>query len=138
MSDILPDDGQQFALGLGAGVLALVLGVAFVAVAALSEVALLDSLAVAVALLVVAFVFAVAGLYDIVARGTTRRGVSDLIASAGVVLALLAPYGDPAQAFVAAGAVALLTSGAYHAALAAELMHIDEDPAVDVESEETP
>jgi hypothetical protein len=136
MSPLLPDDGQQFALGLGAGILALVLGVALVAVAALGDVGVLGRPVVAGGLLGVAFAFGVAGLYDIVARGTTRRGVSDLIAGAGLVLALLGPHGASSQAFVAAGAVALLTSGAYHAALAAELTSIDEDPAVDVESDE--
>lgn len=137
MSQFLPDDRQKLALGIGAGILALVLGVTFVAVAATNTIGILDSPVVAGALLGIAFAFGVAGLYDIVARGTVRRGVSDLLAAAGLVLVLLAPYGDPAQGFAVVGAVALLTSGAYHVALAAELLSITEDPAVDVDNEET-
>lgn len=136
MAQTLPDDPQQLALGIGAGVLSFLLGLALIAVVVVDAVDVLAHPAVAGGLIGVVFAYGVAGLYELVARGVPRRGVADLFVSAGLVLALLAPYGDPARGFAATGAVALLVSAVYHGALVADLIATDEDPAVGADGEE--
>lgn len=131
----ISDDPRDFALGLGAGILGLLLGLAFAAVAALDEVDVLDGSVLAGALIGVALAYGIAGLYEITARGVPRRGVADLIAGAGLILGLLAPHGSTPRLFVGTAALALFGSGVYHAALAADVVDVTEEPPV--ESEET-
>lgn len=137
MDQTLADSRRDLALGLGAGSIALLLGLALAAVGALDSVSLLERPAVATVLLAFAIAAGVAGLYDIVALGLTRRGVAHLTAAAGLVLVLLGPYGTPAQAFVVTGAIALLASGAFQVAIVSNLVTVSEEPAVEMEDEES-
>lgn len=132
----LTQNSEDLALGIGAGVLSFLLGLALIGVLVFADVSVLEHPAVAGGLVGVVVAYGIAGLYDVVARGVPRRGVADLCVAAGIMLTLLAPHGDPAQGFVATGAIALLASAVYHGALAADLIAVDEDPAVGVESDE--
>jgi hypothetical protein len=132
----LTRDSEDLALGIGAGVLSFLLGLALIAVVVFGDVDVLEHPAVVGGIVGVIVAYGIAGLYEVVARGVPRRGVADLCVSAGLILTLLAPHGDPSRGFVATGAVALLAAAVYHGALAADLIAVDEDRAVGVESDE--
>lgn len=133
MGSTLPDDPRDIALGIGAGVCSLLLGIGLSAVAALDRVALLDQSAVVGALLALVLAFSVAGLYEITGRESTPPGAADLTIGAGIVLALLAPYGANPRAFVGVGALALLGSGVYHAARATRVVPDAEESTAEVD-----
>lgn len=136
MDTTLADNTHDLALGVGAGVLAMLLGLVLSGIAVTGAVGVLDHPAVAGVALGFAFAYGVAGLYEITARGVTNRGVADLTVGAGLVLALLGPYGTNRQAFVLAGALALVAAGVYHAALAADVVAVGEEPSVEVDGDE--
>lgn len=131
----LTRDQKGLALGVGAGVLSFSLALVLAAVAVSADVDVLEHPAVVVGLVGAVAAYGTVGLYEVVARGVPRRGVADLCVSAGVVLALLAPHGDPGRGFVATGALALLAAAVYHGALAANLIAVDEDSVVGVEGD---
>ena len=131
-----PNDPEDLALGIGAGLLSFLLGVALIAVVVVADTSVLEHPAVAGGLVGVVVAYGIAGLYEIIARGVTSRGVADLCVSGGLILTLLAPHGEPGQGFVATGAVALLAAAVYHGALAADVIAVDEERAVGVESDE--
>ena len=135
MASTLPDNRRELLLGIGAAAGSLVLGLALVGIAATDRIALLSEIAVVAVLLVCGFAYGIGGLDDIVARGIPKRGVAHLVIGAGIVLALLAPYGTPERLFVATAAVALLVGAGYHAALAVGLLSATEEPAAELDSD---
>ena len=135
MASTLPDSRRELLLGIGAAVGSLVLGLALAGIVVTDSLELLSVTPVVAVLVVSAFVYGIGGLYDIVALGIPKRGVGHLVTGAGIVLALLAPYGAPERLFVAGGALALLLSAGYHAALAADLLASSEEPAADLEGD---
>lgn len=136
MALTLSDDPEELALGIGAGAISFLLGLALIGVLLFADVDVLEHPAIAGGLVGVVVAYGIAGLYDVVARGVPRRGVADLCVSAGLILTLMAPYGDPGLGFVVTGSVVLLASGVYHGALAANVIAVDEDPAVGVDGDE--
>jgi len=135
MASTLPESRREFLLGVGAAVGSLVLGLALVGLVVTDSLELLSETLVVAVLVVSAFAYGVGGLYDIVALGIPKRGVAHLVTGAAIVLALLAPYGATEQLFVAAGALALLASGGYHAALAAGVLSATEEPAAELDGD---
>lgn len=131
----LTDDAHEVVLGSGAGFVSLLVGLALAGVVVTDRIALLEGTFVVSVLLVFGFLFGLAGLFDIVALGIPKRGVGHLVTAAGIVLALLAPYGEPTVGFVISGSLALLLSAAYQGALAVDLLQSAEEPAADLDSE---
>jgi len=135
MASTLPERRRELLLGVGAAVGSLVLGLALVGIVIADSLELLSGTLGVAVLVACAFVYGVGGLYDIVALGIPKRGVAHLVTGAGVVLALLAPYGATEQLFVATSAIALLASGGYHAALAADVLSATEEPAAELDGD---
>lgn len=131
----IPVDSREFVLGSGAAGGSLVAGLALAGVVATGRVGVLESVPVVAVLLVGAFVYGIGGLYDIVALGIPKRGVAHLVTGAGLVLALLAPYGTSTQLFVVSGAIALVVSAGYHAALVADIFSATEEPAAELDGD---
>lgn len=135
MASTLPDSRRELLLGIVAAVGSLLLGLALTGIAVTDRPDLLSETLVVAVLLLCGFAYGVGGLYDIVAMGTPKRGVAQLVTGAGLVLALLAPYGDPASLFVVFAALSLLLSAGYHGALAADILSATEEPAADLEGD---
>lgn len=135
MASTLPESRRELLLGVGAAVGSLLLGLALAGLVVTDALELLSAPLGLSVLVVCAFAYGIGGLYDIVALGIPKRGVAHLVTGAGVVLALLGPYGASEQLFVASGALAALLSGIYHAALAAGIFSASEELADDLESD---
>lgn len=129
------DDRREFLLGSGAAAGSLLVGILFAGVAVTGRIDAFQAPALALVLVLVALAYGIAGLYDIVALGIPKRGVAHLVSGAGIVLALLGPYGASSTLFVASGALALLVSASYHAALLTDVLSATEEPAADLESD---
>lgn len=135
MASTLSDSRRDLVLGAGAAVGGLLLGLALVGLVLTDSLEVLSGTLVVAVLVVGAFAYGIAGLYDIVALGIPKRGVGHLVTGAGIVLALLAPYGSSERLFVAAGAFAVLASGGYQLALVADLLSASEEPATELEGD---
>lgn len=135
MASTLPDGRRELLLGIVAAVGSLLLALALTGIAVTDRPDLLSATLVVAVLLLSGFAYGVGGLYAIVAMGAPKRGVTQLVSGAGLVLALLAPYGDPASLFVAFAALSLLLSAGYQGALAADVLSATEEPAADLEGD---
>lgn len=135
MASTLPDSRHELLLGTVAAVGSLLFGLALAGIAVTDRIDALSETLVVAVLLCCGLAYGVGGLYDIVATGTPKRGVAQLVAGAGLVLALLAPYGDPASLFVVSAALSLLLSAGYHGALTADGLSATEEPATDLDGD---
>jgi hypothetical protein len=138
MASTLPDSRRELLLGIGAAAGSLILGLVLVGIAVTDRIGLLSEIAVVAVLLACVFAYGIGGLYDIVARGIPQRGLAHLVTGAGIVLALLAPYGTPDRLFVATAALALLLGAGYHAAIGVDLLSATEEPAAELEDDSEP
>jgi len=127
-------DRRDFILGIGAGVVGFLFGLALVVVAGTGSVELLGQGLTIAASATIALGFGVVGLYDNVALGVPKRGVAHLVSGTAIVLALLAPQGTPSLAFVVGAAIALLVSSTYQLALVTDVFEPDEQPTEESES----
>lgn len=135
MASTLPESRRKLLRGVGAAAGSFLLGFVLVGIAVTDSIEVLSTVPVVATLVLCAFVYGVGGLYDIVALGIAKRGVGHLTTGAGIVLVLLAPYGESGRLFVVAGALALLISAGYTGALAADVLSATEEPAAELESE---
>ncbi|QSG08161.1 hypothetical protein [Halapricum desulfuricans] len=134
MASSLPADGRDLVFGTGAGVVGFLFGLALLVVGATGRIDLLDQSLAVVVLVVVAFAFGVAGLYDNVALGVPRRGAAHLVSGSAIVLALLAPYGESSRLFAVTAGLFLLAAGIYQLAIAVGVLESDQQPADELES----
>lgn len=133
MALTFPDDTREIVLGTGAGAFSLLVGLVFLGVTVSGEIELLERTVPIAVLVVLALGYGVGGLYDIVAVGVPKRGAADLTVGAGIVLALLAPYGTSWGLFVTTAALVLVLAGLYHFALAADVFESTEELADELE-----